>query len=147
MDAAAGGALVRPRRVGERVNGVDGDSDRPVVEQARALRQLFATGADPRRGDRDPQLLSTGQAFRWSFRIRDREIEIVPSAGVVVDASDAVLATIAAGGGIGIATSFAAALCEARRTASGAFGFRSSGTTSRRSGSKAVATIRPCGPF
>jgi DNA-binding transcriptional LysR family regulator len=52
---------------------------------------------------------STGQVFRWPFRIGEREIEIVPYAGVVADASDAVLAILAAGGGIGIATSFMAA--------------------------------------
>lgn len=52
---------------------------------------------------------STGQAFRWPFRIGDREIELVPNAGVVADASDAVLAVLAGGGGIGIGTSFMAA--------------------------------------
>lgn len=49
---------------------------------------------------------STGQVFRWPFRIGDRDIEIVPSSGVIVDASEAVIATIAAGGGIGMGTSF-----------------------------------------
>jgi len=52
---------------------------------------------------------STGQAFRWPFRIGDREIEILPDAGVIADASDAVLTVLAAGGGIGIGTSFMAA--------------------------------------
>jgi DNA-binding transcriptional LysR family regulator len=52
---------------------------------------------------------SSGQIFRWPFRIGDREVEIVPSSGIIVDASEAVLATIAAGGGIGMATSFMAA--------------------------------------
>jgi DNA-binding transcriptional LysR family regulator len=51
---------------------------------------------------------STGQVFRWPFRIGDRDIEIVPSSGIVVDASEAVLAAIAAGAGIGMATSFMA---------------------------------------
>lgn len=51
---------------------------------------------------------STGQMFRWPFRIGDREVEILPSSGIVVDASEAVLATIAAGAGIGMATSFMA---------------------------------------
>lgn len=51
---------------------------------------------------------STGQLFRWPFRIGDREIEIVPSSGIIVDASEAVLATIAADAGIGMATSFIA---------------------------------------
>jgi DNA-binding transcriptional LysR family regulator len=49
---------------------------------------------------------STGQVFRWPFRIGDRDIEIVPSSGVIVDASEAVITTIAAGGGIGMGTSF-----------------------------------------
>lgn len=52
---------------------------------------------------------STGQTFRWPFRIGDREIEIVPRSGVVADASDAVLTMLAAGGGIGIGASFMAA--------------------------------------
>lgn len=52
---------------------------------------------------------STGQTFRWPFRVGDHEVEIVPSSGIVVDASEAVLATVAAGGGIGIAATFIAA--------------------------------------
>ncbi|WP_236124195.1 LysR family transcriptional regulator [Pseudomonas cichorii] len=52
---------------------------------------------------------STGQLFRWPFRIGDKEIEILPSSPVIVDASEAVMATIAAGAGIGMATSFMAA--------------------------------------
>lgn len=51
---------------------------------------------------------SSGQLFRWPFRIGDREMEILPSSGIVVDASEAVLTTIAAGAGIGMATSFMA---------------------------------------
>lgn len=52
---------------------------------------------------------SSGQLFRWPFRLGEREIEIVPAASIVVDASDAVIAAMAAGGGIGMAASFAAA--------------------------------------
>jgi DNA-binding transcriptional LysR family regulator len=52
---------------------------------------------------------STGQAFRWPFRIGDREIEILPDAGLVADASDAVLIMLAAGAGIGMGASFMAA--------------------------------------
>ncbi|MBW8789272.1 MAG: LysR family transcriptional regulator [Rhizobium leguminosarum] len=52
---------------------------------------------------------STGQLFRWPFRIGEREIEIVPSSGIVVDASEAVIAAIAAGAGVGMGTSFTAA--------------------------------------
>lgn len=51
---------------------------------------------------------SSGQFFRWPFHLRDREVEIVPSSAMIVDASEAVLAIIAAGGGIGMATSFMA---------------------------------------
>lgn len=52
---------------------------------------------------------SSGQLFRWPFRISEREIEIVPASAIVVDASDAVIAAVVAGGGIGMAASFAAA--------------------------------------
>jgi DNA-binding transcriptional LysR family regulator len=52
---------------------------------------------------------STGQLFRWPFRIGDRKIEIVPSSGIVVDASEAVIAALVAGAGIGMATNFMAA--------------------------------------
>jgi DNA-binding transcriptional LysR family regulator len=52
---------------------------------------------------------TTGQTFRWPFRIGDKEIEILPSSPVVVDASEAVLAAMAAGAGIGVAASFMAA--------------------------------------
>jgi DNA-binding transcriptional LysR family regulator len=49
---------------------------------------------------------STGQMFRWPFQIGDREVEIIPSSGIIVDASEAVLSMIAAGGGIGMCASF-----------------------------------------
>ncbi|MGX1500044.1 DNA-binding transcriptional LysR family regulator [Labrenzia sp. MBR-25] len=51
---------------------------------------------------------SSGQLFRWPFRIGDRDVEILPSSSIVVDASEAVIATVAAGSGIGMATSFMA---------------------------------------
>lgn len=57
---------------------------------------------------------SSGQMFRWPFRIGEREIEIVPTATIVSDASEAVIAAVAAGGGIGMAASFAAAAHVAR---------------------------------
>jgi DNA-binding transcriptional LysR family regulator len=57
---------------------------------------------------------STGQAFRWPFRIGERVIEIVPPSGVVVDVSDALVATLAAGGGIGVSATFIAAPYVAR---------------------------------
>jgi len=52
---------------------------------------------------------STGQSFRWPFRIGGREVEIVPPSGLVADVSDAVMAMLVAGGGIGISASFVAA--------------------------------------
>ncbi|WP_413740534.1 LysR family transcriptional regulator [Sodalis sp. RH14] len=52
---------------------------------------------------------NTGRIFRWPFRVGEREIEIVPSSAVIVDASEAVIAAVAAGAGIGMATSFMAA--------------------------------------
>jgi DNA-binding transcriptional LysR family regulator len=57
---------------------------------------------------------SSGQLFRWPFRIGEREIEIVPAASIIVDASEAVLTTLIAGGGIGISATFMAAPCVAR---------------------------------
>ncbi len=57
---------------------------------------------------------SSGQTFRWPFRIGEREIEIAPASSIVVDASEAVVATLVAGGGIGISASFIAAPYVAR---------------------------------
>lgn len=52
---------------------------------------------------------STGQMFRWPFRIGEKEIEIVPSSPVIVDSSEAVIAAMTASAGIGMAASFMAA--------------------------------------
>lgn len=52
---------------------------------------------------------STGQLFRWPFLIGEKEIEIVPSSPVIVDSSEAVIAAMTAGAGIGMAASFMAA--------------------------------------
>nr|WP_277958295.1 LysR substrate-binding domain-containing protein [Kosakonia cowanii] len=52
---------------------------------------------------------SSGQLFRWPFNVGDREIELVLPAAIVVDASEGVLTTVAAGAGIGMAASFIAA--------------------------------------
>lgn len=52
---------------------------------------------------------STGQLFRWPFNIAEREVDILPPSAVVMDASEGVLTTIAAGAGIGMASSFMAA--------------------------------------
>lgn len=57
---------------------------------------------------------SSGQAFRWPFRIGERTVEILPQSRLVVDASDALVETLAAGGGIGIAATFVAAPRVAR---------------------------------
>ncbi len=57
---------------------------------------------------------STGQTFRWPFRVGDREIEVVPPSGIVVDASEALIAALVAGGGIGMGADFIAAPHVAR---------------------------------
>jgi DNA-binding transcriptional LysR family regulator len=57
---------------------------------------------------------STGQLFRWAFRIGAREIETVPDASTLADVSDAVMAVLVAGGGIGMSATFIAAPYVAR---------------------------------
>ena len=57
---------------------------------------------------------NTGQVFRWPFSIGGRATEIVPPSGVVVDVSDALVATLAAGGGIGVSATFITAPYVAR---------------------------------
>ena len=57
---------------------------------------------------------STGQSYRWPFRIGDREIEIVPPSGIMADASEALVVAVAAGGGIGMLATFIAAPYVAR---------------------------------
>lgn len=52
---------------------------------------------------------SSGQSLRWPFRIGEHVVEVVPEARIVIDTSDGVAAVLAAGGGIGIATTFVAA--------------------------------------
>lgn len=52
---------------------------------------------------------STGQTYRWPFRMGDREVEVVPSSGITVDASEALVATVVAGGGIAMLATFIAA--------------------------------------
>jgi DNA-binding transcriptional LysR family regulator len=51
---------------------------------------------------------SSGQLFRWPFRVGDRDIEIVPPSAIIADASEAVISAVAAGGGIGMAANFMA---------------------------------------
>jgi DNA-binding transcriptional LysR family regulator len=50
---------------------------------------------------------SNGQTFRWPFRIGDKTVEIVPEANITVDSSDVLVSMLVAGGGIGIAATFA----------------------------------------
>ena len=57
---------------------------------------------------------SSGQALRWPFRIGDRVVEIVPNAGIITDASDAVAAILIAGGGVGFSPTYLAATHVAR---------------------------------
>lgn len=52
---------------------------------------------------------SSGQALRWPFQLGDRMVEMAPNAGITIDATDGVVAAVVAGGGIGIAPTYAAA--------------------------------------
>lgn len=52
---------------------------------------------------------STGRHYRWPFRFNGREIEFAPNAKILVDTSDGVVASAAAGGGICASASFIAA--------------------------------------
>lgn len=57
---------------------------------------------------------SSGQLFRWPFRVGEKEIEILPSASLVMDASEAILSAMSTGAGIGMASSFMAMSWVAR---------------------------------
>lgn len=52
---------------------------------------------------------SSGQALRWPFAVGDQLVELMPDACMTIDASDAVAAVLAAGGGIGISPTYVAA--------------------------------------
>lgn len=52
---------------------------------------------------------SSGQALRWPFKLNERLVEVSPESRIVIDASDAVAAVVAAGGGIGISPTYVAA--------------------------------------
>jgi len=52
---------------------------------------------------------SSGQALRWPFQVGERMVEMAPNAGIIIDATDGVLAAVVSGGGIGIAPTYAAA--------------------------------------
>ncbi|WP_115720566.1 LysR family transcriptional regulator [Gallaecimonas mangrovi] len=45
---------------------------------------------------------SSGQPMRWPFQVEGKKVELTPRAGIVVDASDALLAALLAGAGIGL---------------------------------------------
>jgi DNA-binding transcriptional LysR family regulator len=51
---------------------------------------------------------SSGQTLRWPFQIGERMVEMAPEAGIVIDTTDGMLAALAAGGGIGVAPTYAA---------------------------------------
>jgi DNA-binding transcriptional LysR family regulator len=52
---------------------------------------------------------NTGQVLRWPFCLGERTFEVVPQAGLVIDSSDAVLAALAAGAGVGVSPTYLAA--------------------------------------
>ncbi|USX25910.1 LysR family transcriptional regulator [Oxalobacteraceae bacterium OTU3CINTB1] len=56
----------------------------------------------------------SGQSLRWPFQIGERIVEMTPDAGIIIDATDGVLAALVSGGGIGIAPTYAAADYVAR---------------------------------
>lgn len=57
---------------------------------------------------------STGQPLRWPFRIGGREIEILPPSVLTADVSEALVAMLAAGAGIGMGATFVTAPYVAR---------------------------------
>lgn len=57
---------------------------------------------------------STGNMMRWPFRVGERTVEVMPPPGIVVDVSEALVAILAAGGGIGMSATFIAAPYVAR---------------------------------
>ena len=52
---------------------------------------------------------NSGQVLRWPFQVGERALEIVPSAAITADVSDAVTAVLVGGGGIGVVPTFIAA--------------------------------------
>lgn len=57
---------------------------------------------------------STGQPLQWPFRIGGKVVEIVPPSALTTDTSEALIAMLAAGGGIGMGASFVTAPYLAR---------------------------------
>lgn len=56
----------------------------------------------------------SGQLLRWPFQVGNRTVEILPTAGVVVDNSEAVAIAVAGGAGIGLSPTYVAAPYVAR---------------------------------
>jgi DNA-binding transcriptional LysR family regulator len=57
---------------------------------------------------------STGQPLQWPFRIGGRVVEIIPPSKITTDTSEALIAMLAADGGIGMGASFVTAPYVAR---------------------------------
>ena len=74
----------------------------PVLPEFCALHPKVAV--DLRLNDRVISIVD--ESIDIAIRLGVREIEIVPSSNIIVDASEAVIAAVAAGAGIGMATSF-----------------------------------------
>lgn len=58
--------------------------------------------------------LNSGQLLRWPFRAGNRKVEIIPTAGIVVDNTEAVTVAVAGGAGIGLSPTYVAAPYVAR---------------------------------
>ncbi|MDR5809184.1 substrate binding domain-containing protein [Caballeronia sp. LZ019] len=58
---------------------------------------------------------STGQEAVWPFNLGSKLIESTPPSALIIDTSDAVVAALAAGAGIGISATYIAAACVERR--------------------------------
>lgn len=57
---------------------------------------------------------STGQTLRWPFDVNGRRVEMLPRANIITDVSEAVLAAVIGGGGIGLLAYFMGAPHVAR---------------------------------
>lgn len=57
---------------------------------------------------------SSGYPLRWRFQLGQQKWDITPQAGIVVDTSDALLAVLVGGGGIGVLATYIAASAVAR---------------------------------
>ncbi|MDR5856225.1 LysR family transcriptional regulator [Caballeronia sp. LZ062] len=58
---------------------------------------------------------STGQEAAWPFSVGGKLVEFTPASALIIDVSDAIAATLAAGAGIGISTTYIAAPYVRRR--------------------------------